>query len=580
MKRLFRPLLDQLHKTYEKSTFYKAPRSRSKIQRSYKQIDITKEFEIKHKRRENEKVKKLEELYQSYDQKALEMRDIVSKQVQTTPQGNLSDQSQASEVTQLAQQEAYDKIIKSCVLTVIKYHQIKHNLFEEVNVHPEILKNLEILHYHTENNLPIEKEVIPIIFIIQLVFMLVPELFAHEINKLDVADRERFKKPQLSYTRADGEQLEVDLKFRELRQNDKEKLFSKSMQMEMYMFEQTSDVYKLYYDQLCDEIYQGGHASLFDYLILLEAMDEENRKDWEKRLLSEIQELRLINEDVKALREHIAEAENPIEIPEFIMDPQIRAEAEQLLKFANKYETFDIRDTALIPIPKYRPDFDERLRESMDVEAMIEESLPARNLSEKDQDLLSKVTMIAQAVKVDAPPVIGHDINEEYIIEEQFRKELPSDKRILVDEVYKILYFNNQDPEIVQLFKLMQIVQHTILKTKRVIDMMSFIDTELQMKKRILLDDLTRDSYAKFLENDFSRRVVEEYGDEIGLFGNAVEYLGAEGEKIQLDNYLNAKVEQIIGDQKIIQDVDKQIKLITDGQQNDFSKSKNLKPIN
>jgi len=33
-------------------------------------------------------------------------------------------------------------------------------------------------------------------------------------------------------------------------------------------------------------------------------------------------------------------------------------------------------------------------------------------------------------------------------------------------------------------------------KTKKVIDMMSFIDTELQMKKRILLDDLTRDSYA------------------------------------------------------------------------------------
>ena len=45
------------------------------------------------------------------------------------------------------------------MLTSIKYHQIKHNLFEEVNVHPEILKNLEILHYHTENNLPVEKEV-------------------------------------------------------------------------------------------------------------------------------------------------------------------------------------------------------------------------------------------------------------------------------------------------------------------------------------------------------------------------------------------------------------------------------------
>jgi hypothetical protein len=33
-------------------------------------------------------------------------------------------------------------------------------LFEEVSLHPEIMKNLEILHYHVENNFPIEKEVI------------------------------------------------------------------------------------------------------------------------------------------------------------------------------------------------------------------------------------------------------------------------------------------------------------------------------------------------------------------------------------------------------------------------------------
>ena len=63
------------------------------------------------------------------------------------------------------------------------------------------MKGLEILHYHTENNLPIEKE---------LVFKLVPELFVHEINKLGHKDRTRFKKPRISYTRADGEMLEVD----------------------------------------------------------------------------------------------------------------------------------------------------------------------------------------------------------------------------------------------------------------------------------------------------------------------------------------------------------------------------------
>ena len=57
-------------------------------------------------------------------------------------------------------------------------------------------------------------------------------------------------------------------------------------------------------------------------------MDDEHKKDWEKRLISEVTELRMINEDIKALREHIQEAEYAIEIPEFIMDPLIRAEAE------------------------------------------------------------------------------------------------------------------------------------------------------------------------------------------------------------------------------------------------------------
>ena len=60
--------------------------------------------------------------------------------------------------------------------------------------------------------------------------------------------------------------------------------------------------------------------------------------------MSEIQELRLINDDVKALQQHIEEKEPELVIPEWIVDPAIRAEALQLLKYAEKYETVDIRD--------------------------------------------------------------------------------------------------------------------------------------------------------------------------------------------------------------------------------------------
>ena len=84
-------------------------------------------------------------------------------------------------------------------------------------------------------------------------------------------------------------------------QDEAEELFERSMAMEMYLLEQASDVYKMYAGKLDEEMKYGGHASMRDYLMTLEAMDDENRKDWEKRLWSEMTELRMIKADVEAL---------------------------------------------------------------------------------------------------------------------------------------------------------------------------------------------------------------------------------------------------------------------------------------
>lgn len=95
------------------------------------------------------------------------------------------------------------------------------------------------------------------------------------------------------------------------------------------------------------------------------------------------------------------------------------------MTFAEKYETIDMRDTKLLPTPANRgPDFEERLREAIDVDRMMEESalelkdyankripLPKKDLSLKDNDLLKKVSLLAQAVEVDKPPLIGYDVS-------------------------------------------------------------------------------------------------------------------------------------------------------------------------
>lgn len=57
------------------------------------------------------------------------------------------------------------------------------------------------------------------------------------------------------------------------------------------------------------------------------------------------------------------------------------------------------------------------------------------------------MNLIAKAVEVEEIPIFGVDINEEYIIEESLRAGLPTEKRMLVDEIFKILWFNNKDPE-------------------------------------------------------------------------------------------------------------------------------------
>ena len=80
----------------------------------------------------------------------------------------------------------------------------------------------------------------------------------------------------------------------------------------------------------------------------------------------------MIDADIKALRETLATRKEEIVVPEYIMDPRQREECLQLLTYQEKYLTFDIRDTVLLPIPRNREaNFDERLREAMDVDALI-----------------------------------------------------------------------------------------------------------------------------------------------------------------------------------------------------------------
>lgn len=47
---------------------------------------------------------------------------------------------------------------------------------------------------------------------------------------------------------------------------------------------------------------EGGHPDMLSYLVLLDKMDPENMKDFERRFMAEAKELRQISADVDAMR--------------------------------------------------------------------------------------------------------------------------------------------------------------------------------------------------------------------------------------------------------------------------------------
>ena len=56
-------------------------------------------------------------------------------------------------------------------------------------------------------------------------------------------------------------------------------------------------------------------------------------------------------------------------------------------------------------------------------------------------------------------------------------------------------------------------------KTKKVIDILSFVDTELQRQIKLLGSEIDRDTYFQYLESDHNKRMLQEYGEELGYFG-------------------------------------------------------------
>ena len=205
-------------------------------------------------------------------------------------------------------------------------------------------------------------------------------------------------------------------------------------------------------------------------------------------------------------------------------------------KYKQKYLTVDTRDTNLIlPAPNEGPNFEERLRivtggkidDFLDHEKKFirnaNERKPFHGVSreEKDTSLIKKMNILVQAIKIDGPVLPPPNTDDFYnSLRQQENKELEQDHRILIDEIYKVLYLNNKDPYFYNVkfwakhFKIDPAAIQNIFnylgypvvnpETKNVDKTLIFIDVDMLDKGK--LKNVTLDDFIMYLEEDYYRR--------------------------------------------------------------------------
>ena len=612
MKKLLRPLKEMIAGYYESTTQTRVPRSKSRKIRKYEHIDVSKHFEKRFDDYDKEKRKILEEIYKKGDDKLIEEGNKIRQNM--IEHGKLEDLVEIGEEDDIKSKYLVSGIRKMCILGVIKYHQLNHNLFDDSKLHPEVQKDFEKLHYLVENNFPVEKE---------MLFKLVPELFRFEINKLGVKDKLLFQPKRKGFLRADGDIYQVDTDYNKEQYLDTDyQMVDKIMTMEHYLLEQSADIYNLYRDRIGDYLIKNNYPHFYFYFQQLEVMDKDRMMDWEREFMNEVYQLRSIKEDIHALKKRYLEIQNTaLILPEYIRSDRLKQKLISDHEYLQRYLVVDIRDTLIIPPPPNRgPSFDERLRiatggkidefiknDKDEFKRLANERVvpQQRNLNEKDDNLIKRLNIIAQAVKVEDPPLTAPDTEELYKnIKQASMASLPQDHRILVDEIYKVLFLNNQNPELYNVhfwsehFKIEPSAIRNVFnylafpifdeQSRATKKFLCFIDIDL-VKNREKLKDVTRDDYISYLEEDYYRRVDIEHKEmqdrlksktlreKLIHHPNYEPGFGYKGGKVENPKQIISavRIEKIIENDDIMRDLDKEVERFKKELEEEKSQSKN-----
>eukprot|EP01017_Pseudomicrothorax_dubius_P038457 TRINITY_DN5761_c0_g2_i2.p1 TRINITY_DN5761_c0_g2~~TRINITY_DN5761_c0_g2_i2.p1 ORF type:complete len:576 (-),score=198.02 TRINITY_DN5761_c0_g2_i2:117-1844(-) len=350
-------------------------------------------------------------------------------------------------------------IQKKMVLNAITYYEFQYRNLQGVVIHPETIKSLETVHYHVENNMPVSRT---------LLFETVPELFETEIGQLEEYERQRIlaKRPRLDMK--ESKNLDV---FEAENGNEEKEDFLEGLKRQEYEFREfvysKAIAFCHKWEELIITKLEAGFPDFEAVLTQLENRPKDLMTDEEREMADDFDEIKRVQDDytelIKLNKVRTFKYQREIYIPEFVK------QNEKLHAFwVKRWEelvsnSIDFRESIFIPdnSSKMEAQLDAILKEQKigDLRELIESSnkefaqkaggdnpLMPRDPTKKDNELLKKLNVLSSAMNT-----IPEKKRERRPSIPQFQgniaKETPEEQRILVDELPKVLYLNNQDPQ-------------------------------------------------------------------------------------------------------------------------------------
>ncbi|EAS02419.1 hypothetical protein TTHERM_00727790 (macronuclear) [Tetrahymena thermophila SB210] len=350
---------------------------------------------------------------------------------------------------------------KQLVLNQIAYYEFQSRNLQGFNLHPETMKAIEKIHYDVDHNIPVKRE---------LLFEVCPELFEAELETMEKIERDKIlaKRPRLDSN--DSSVIKVTEKYP--KHDELPKPLHPLEQIKVDEYEMRDFVYRKcgqFAQKWAEHIYikrEAGFANVHLVLENIELKPEEKLTEEEKELKKDLQELKKINQDFahfcELLKEKAIQEQKKLQIPEFVKQNK-KLEAAWIEKWETLVgNSYEFSESLLIPDNSNTNEnqFDHILQEyrRADIKSLIEQSneeykkivggdepVRARDPKEKNVNLIQKLNILSEVMN-QLPEREERKLIPQFVGQVTY-SDHPEEKRILLTEMTKILFLNNQNPK-------------------------------------------------------------------------------------------------------------------------------------